>query len=407
VNNYRSWVDELPILIHFSRAMQRGLSPDQKIDWLQLCRSGGVGPQTFFKLLRRLGSARRALEELPRLAREAGGEERWRRCRRDEAEAELAAIAELDCALIAHGEPAYPPRLAEIADPPPVLIVRGRADLLAAPAVAVVGARNASANGRMLAHNLANELAAHGLLVVSGLARGIDGAAHEGALAANAPTIAVIASGVDVAYPGEHAELMERIAATGAVVSERPLGAVPQARHFPRRNRLISGLSLGIVVVEAAPQSGSLITARLAGEQGREVMAVPGSPLDPRHRGTNQLLRDGATLVESAADVIAALGPLAPDRPRLPALSAERRAARPSAERTTPAAPRLPPEPEADGADLLGRVCERLGPEPLLVDELIRQCQASTAEVQRALLELELDGRLERHPGNRVSLAAS
>jgi DNA processing protein len=290
------------------------------------------------------------------------------------------------------------------------LVVRGRDDLLAAPAVAVVGARNASANGRMLAHNLANELAAHGLLIVSGLARGIDAAAHEGALAAGAPTVAVIASGVDVAYPSEHAELMERIAATGAIVSERPLGAVPQARHFPRRNRLISGLSLGIVVVEAAPQSGSLITARLAAEQGREVMAVPGSPLDPRHRGTNQLLRDGATLVESAADVIAALGPLAPDRHRAtprPATGAETQAARPTAERKTPAPPQLPLEPGSNGADLLGRLCERLGPEPLLVDELIRQCQASTAEVQRALLELELDGRLERHPGNRVSLAAS
>jgi DNA processing protein len=390
--------------------MGQSLSRDQKIDWLQLCRSGGVGPQTFFKLLGRFGSAARALEELPRLAREAGGEERWRRCRRDEAEAELDAIAELGCALIGHGEPAYPQRLAEIADPPPVLIVRGDADLLAASAVAVVGARNASANGRMLAHNLANELTARGLLVVSGLARGIDAAAHEGALAAGAPTVAVIASGVDVAYPSENAELMERIAATGAIVSERPLGAVPQARHFPRRNRLISGLCLGIVVVEAAPQSGSLITARLAAEQGREVMAVPGSPLDPRHRGTNQLLRDGATLVESAADVIAALGPLAPDRrgpTARPAPGAQGQAFRPTTERKSPASARAPVEPTANGADLVGRLCERLGPEPLLVDELIRQCQASTAEVQRALLELELDGRLERHPGNRVSLSAS
>jgi DNA processing protein len=390
--------------------MEQSLSRDQQIDWLQLCRSGGIGPQTFFKLLGRFGSAGRALEELPRLAREAGGEERWQRCRRDDAEAELAAIAELGCALIAHGERAYPQRLAEIADPPPLLIVRGDADLLAAPAVAVVGARNASANGRMLAHHLAHELSAHGLLVVSGLARGIDAAAHEGALAVGAPTTAVIASGIEGAYPSENAELMERITASGAIVSERPLGAVPQARHFPRRNRLISGLSLGIVVVEAAPQSGSLITARLAAEQGREVMAVPGSPLDPRHRGTNQLLRDGATLVESAADVIAALGPLAPDRRRAtmrPAASPESQAARPAAGRKTPASRRQPQDSGADGTDLLGRLCERLGPEPLLVDELIRQCQASTAEVQRALLELELDGRLERHPGNRVSLAAS
>jgi DNA processing protein len=387
--------------------MGRALSRDEKIDWLQLCRSGGVGPQTFCKLLRRFGNARRALDELPRLAREAGGEDRWQRCRRDAAEAEFAAIAELGCALLAKGEAEYPERLAEIADPPPLLIVRGRAELLGQPAVAVVGARNASANGRMFAHGLARELAETGLVVVSGLARGIDTAAHEGALAAGAPTLAVIASGVDVAYPSENALLMEQIAQSGAIVSERPLGAVPQARHFPRRNRLISGLTLGVVVVEAAPNSGSLITARLAAEQGREVMAVPGSPLDPRHRGTNQLLRDGATLVESAADVLAALGPLVP--------APERRATRPAVTIATPATRRsearpraarsaLPLDPGTNGADLIGRVCERLGPEPLLVDELIRQCQASTAEVQRALMELELDGRLERHPGNRVSL---
>jgi DNA processing protein len=388
--------------------MGRALSRDEKIDWLQLCRSGGVGPQTFCKLLRRFGSARRALDELPRLAREAGGgEERWQRCRRDEAEAEFAAIAELGCALLAKDEAGYPKRLAEIADPPPLLIVRGRVELLAQPAVAVVGARNASANGRMFAHGLARALAEAGLVVVSGLARGIDTAAHEGALAAGAPTLAVIASGVDVAYPSENAELMEHIVQSGAVVSERPLGAVPQARHFPRRNRLISGLTLGVVVVEAAPQSGSLITARLAAEQGREVMAVPGSPLDPRHRGTNQLLRDGATLVESAADVITALGPLVPtpnQRPPRPAVPAAIPTTARAEARPRPAPSALPLVPAVDGADLIGRVCERLGPEPLQVDELIRQCQASTAEVQRALMELELDGRLERHPGNRVSL---
>jgi DNA processing protein len=381
--------------------MPRTLTNAEKLDWLQLCRSGGVGPRTFFKLLERYRSARKALEELPRLAREAGDEERWRRCRRDEAEAELQAILDLGCALIARGEPGYPERLAEIADPPPLLMVRGEVGLLEAPAVALVGARNASANGRRFAHNLAGELAAAGLLVVSGLARGIDAAAHDGALAAGAPTVAVIASGVDVAYPSEHAELMERIAERGAIVSERPLGAVPQARHFPRRNRLISGLSLGVVVVEAAPQSGSLITARLAAEQGREVMAVPGSPLDPRHRGTNQLLRDGATLVESADDVLAALGPFcaAPKRPS--SGPPEGRARRQSS--IAPPAP----NPQINGTDVLDQLCERLGPEPVLVDELIRQCRASTAEVQRALMELEVDGRLERHPGNRVSLAAS
>jgi DNA processing protein len=253
----------------------------------------------------------------------------------------------------------------------------------------------------MLARHLAHDLADSGLVVISGLARGIDTAAHEGALAGSGPTIAVIASGIDVPYPAENAPLMAQIGEAGAVVTERPLGAVPQARHFPRRNRLISGLSLGVVVVEAAPQSGSLITARLAAEQGREVMAVPGSPLDPRHRGTNQLLRDGATLVETADDVRAALGPLAPCPSRPLARPPEK-----AEPRRRPATSQLPLDPATNGADVTGRICERLGPEPLLVDELIRQCQASTAEVQRALMELELDGRLDRHPGNRVSLAA-
>ena len=250
----------------------------------------------------------------------------------------------------------------------------------------------------MLAKTLGQELAEAGLVVVSGLARGIDTAAHEGALAAGA-TVAVIASGIDVAYPPDNEALMAQIAASGAVVSERPPGAVPQARHFPRRNRIIAGLSLGIVVVEAAPQSGSLITARLAAEQGREVMAVPGSPLDPRHRGTNQLLRDGATLVESAADVRAALGSLGaiPAPVRRPSRRAPAASAPPSAR------PALAPPPQGD---LVGRLQERLGVEPLLVDELVRQCHATSSEVQQALLELELEGRIERHPGNRVSLAS-
>jgi DNA processing protein len=379
--------------------MAQILTAAEKLDWLQLARSGGVGPRTFFKLLERFGSARRAFEELPRLAREAGAEDQWRRCRRDEAEAELEALERLGCELIARDEAGYPARLAEIADPPPLLILRGRLELLAAAGVALVGARNASANGRMLARGMAGELAAGGLVVISGLARGIDTAAHEGALAAAGATVAVIASGIDVPYPEDNAELMARIAEAGAVITERPPGSIPQARHFPRRNRLISGLSLGVVVVEAAPNSGSLITARLAAEQGREVMAVPGSPLDPRHRGTNQLLRDGATLIETAADVRAALGPfqVAPKAPSKP------RPARGPAVKGPPSS--VPAVAPAPGGDLASRVRERLGPEPLLVDELIRQCHASTAEVQRALLELELDGRIERHPGNRVSLA--
>lgn len=373
------------------------LSESERIDWLQLGRSGGVGPRTFYKLLERFGTARRAYEELPRLMLAAGGE-RGRRCRRDEAEAELEALHALGAHLIARTEPEYPPRLAEIADPPPLLAVLGEPALLAAPAVAIVGARNASAHGRMLAKALGQELAEAGLVVVSGLARGIDTAAHEGALAAGA-TVAVIASGIDVAYPPDNAALMAQIAACGAVVSERPPGAVPQARHFPRRNRIIAGLSLGVVVVEAAPQSGSLITARLAAEQGREVMAVPGSPLDPRHRGTNQLLRDGATLVENAADVRAALGAL--DAIPVPIRRPSRRAPAACAPPSAPVAVAAPPP-----GDLVGRLQERLGVEPLLVDELIRQCHATSSEVQQALLELELEGRIERHPGNRVSLAS-
>jgi len=390
------------------------LDQTERLDWLQLCRSGGVGPRTFFKLVRRFGSARRAYQELPRLAREAGGEARWRRARRDEVEAELEALTRLGGRLVAWGEPDYPRFLAEIHDPPPLLALRGASEAIGEPGVAIVGARNASANGRVFAHHLAREAADAGFAVVSGLARGIDTAAHEGALAGGGLTVAVLASGVDVAYPPDNAGLLQRIIERGAVVSERPLGAEPQARHFPRRNRLIAGLCCGVVVVEAAPQSGSLITARLALEQGREVMAVPGSPLDPRHRGTNRLLREGATLVECAADVLAALGAIR--RPPPPCPTATAAAARPRAGAQGPAAPATTPEaaapPAAPGAQprcsdtLRLRVREHLGAEPLLVDELIRQCGAGAAQVQHALLELEIDGLIERHPGNRVSLAS-
>ncbi|HET6522110.1 MAG TPA: DNA-processing protein DprA, partial [Geminicoccaceae bacterium] len=312
--------------------MARPLSPAEKLDRLQLSRCGGVGPIGFAKLMQRFGTARRALAELPRLAREAGGGDRFRPCPRAEAEAEFEQLERRGWHLVALGEPAYPELLAAIEDAPPFLTVRGDPAALAGLGVGIVGARNASGNGRLFARRLAAELAGRGLVVVSGLARGIDTAAHEGALEpAGGATVAVIASGADVPYPEENAGLMERIAGTGgAVVSERPLGSEPQARHFPRRNRLISGLSRGIVVVEAAPGSGSLITARMAAEQGREVMAVPGSPLDPRHRGTNKLLRDGAALVEGAEDVLALLEPI------LAATRSPRR--RPARRREAPAA---------------------------------------------------------------------
>jgi DNA processing protein len=366
----------------------RELSASEKLDWLQLARSDGIGAMRFAKLLRRLGSARAALEALPRMI-EAGTAPEVRLCRRDHAKRELDAIAEAGATLLCGCEPRYPSILREVADPPPVLTVLGDPRQLAErPAVAIVGARNASGNGCLLARRIACDLASF-LTVVSGLARGIDTAVHRGALDGKGGTIAVIASGVDVPYPSENVALAAEIAQTGCVISERPLGAAPQARHFPRRNRIIAGLSLGVVVVEAAPNSGSLITARLAAEQGREVMAVPGTPLDPRHKGTNQLLRDGATLVESAADVLNAIGSLI-GAPRRPA---------PSASRVRPE-PAPSPQTEVAATPL----DQLLGPEPTGLDELLRQVGISVAEMQDALLDLELAGRLERHPGNRVSL---
>src|SRR6266699_6686911 len=284
----------------------RDLEPQERLDWLRLCRSESVGPVTFYALLRRFGSAATALDALPRLSRTAIA-----MSRRD-AERELAAIERLGGRLVCWGEPLYPSALAAVEDAPPVLTVLGRPEMLSrlllAPIVAVVGARNASANGRRLARELAAELGRGGLVVISGLARGIDAAAHLGGLETG--SVAVVAGGVDVVYPEENRGLYDALARDGAIVAELPLGTEPQARHFPRRNRIISGMALGVVVVEAAARSGSLITARLALEQGRDVFAVPGSPTDPRCRGSNDLLRHGATLTENAEDVLSQLGPL-------------------------------------------------------------------------------------------------
>jgi DNA processing protein len=346
-------------------------------------------------MLRRFGSARAALEALPRLARRSERSRTVTAVTRAEAEAELAALRHAGARLVCWGEPLYPGALAAVEDAPPILTVVGRAELLDRPMVAVVGARNASANGRRFARDLAAALGQGGIVVVSGLARGIDAAAHLGALASG--SVAVVAGGVDVVYPEENRGLHEAMARQGAIVAELPLGTEPQARHFPRRNRIISGMTLGVVVVEAAARSGSLITARLALEQGRDVFAVPGSPLDPRCRGSNDLLRHGATLTESAEDVLSQLGPLL-----------ERRAAPgplPSAH--TPATPSWPP---AGASEVIGDdagtelILERLGPTAVAVDELVRQCHLSAAVVATLLLELELAGRVERHPGNLVSL---
>jgi DNA processing protein len=351
-------------------------------------------------MLRRFGSARAALEALPRLARRGERSQTVAAVSRAEAEAELAALHRIGARLVCWGEPAYPSALAAIEDAPPTLTVLGEVELLRRPMIAVVGARNASANGRRVARELAAALGRAGIVVVSGLARGIDAAAHLGGLETG--SVAVVAGGVDVVYPEENRDLYEALAGRGAIVAELPFGTEPQARHFPRRNRIISGMTLGVVVVEAAARSGSLITARFALEQGREVFAVPGSPLDPRARGCNELLRHGATLTESADDVLLQLGPqlhrAEPIPPPTP--SPVPSPARGGGAGWGPAAPNEPIADEA-GVEL---ILERLGPTPVAVDELVRQCQMSAATVATLLLELELAGRVERHPGNAVSL---
>ncbi len=365
--------------------MSGRLTDEQRTDWLRLIRSENVGPRTFRALLNQYGGAAAALAALPGLAR-FGGRGSLRIPTRAEAETEIAAAAKIGVRLVALGEAEYPSRLREIDDAPPLLAIQGNGAVLAEPAVAIVGARNASAAGMRFAGELARGLGAAGFAIVSGLARGIDSAAHRASLSTG--TIAVLAGGHDKPYPPEHAELLEQIVATGAAVGEMPVGWEPRARDFPRRNRLIAGIALGAVIVEAAERSGSLITARLALEQGREVFAVPGSPLDPRTQGTNRLLKQGATLVTSVADVIDILTPIL-GRPMPPMREPDR------------------PEPaDQVGADdmLRKRVLELLGPTPVAVDDLVREARAPAGAVQIVLLELELAGRIERHGGGLVSL---
>jgi len=364
------------------------LNPQERLDWLRLIRTENVGPVTFHQLLQRHGSAAAALAALPELARR-GGRKNFAVWSREAAERELAAIHKLGAQLIAWGEPDYPPHLAPLDDAPPLITVLGRPDLLTRKSIALVGARNASAAGQRFAREMAFDLARAGFIVTSGLARGIDAAAHGGALAQG--TVAVVGGGVDVVYPEENRGLYDEIVEQGAVVAESPVGTVPQARHFPRRNRLISGMSVGVVVIEAALKSGSLITARFAAEQGREVFAVPGSPLDPRCRGTNDLIRNGATLVEGADDVLAALVGMGG---RIPVEAPRRRPGpRPQAET---------PPLQLDEAE--STVTGLLGPTPVPVDELLRRCHLSPSIIATVLLELELAGRLDRHPGGLVSL---
>jgi len=369
--------------------IRRALSDAERRDWLRLARTQNVGPVTFAQLVARFGSAKAALEELPRLSRRGGGEA-IAPVPIAAAEEELQRVAGFGGRMVASIEPDFPRALAALDPPPPIVAMAGHVTLFARETVAIVGARNASALGRRFAAQLARDLGSAGFVVVSGLARGIDAAAHEAALASG--TCAVIAGGIDVIYPPENADLYERIRSEGALVSEMPFGERPQARHFPRRNRLISGLSRGVVVVEAAEGSGSLITARFALEQNREVFAVPGSPLDPRAKGTNRLIREGATLVDSAEDVVAILKPMLGGDFDEPERGVDR----------------APPEGqmlEAEADRIRGLIEEALGPAPLEVDELIRLCRAPAAVVLTVLLEMELAGRAARHSGNRVSWA--
>ena len=359
------------------------LTDAQRIDWLRLIRSDHVGPRTFRSLVKHFGSARAALERLPELARRGGASRPARICSEEEARAELAASAGLGVHQVSPGEDGYPPRLAVLDDAPPLLGLRGLRDALMRPMIAIVGSRNASAAGLKFAGQLARDLSDAGFVIVSGLARGIDQAAHRASV--NGGTVAMLAGGHDKVYPPEHEDLLTAIVATGAAISEMPLGHVPRARDFPRRNRLISGAALGVVVVEAALRSGSLITARMAAEQGREVFAVPGSPLDPRAAGTNDLIKQGATLITEASEIIQAVEPIM-GRP---------------VELREPDEDPLASEPDASER---ARIIGLLGPTPVLLDDLIRMADASPAIVRTVLLELELAGRLDRQGGGLVSL---
>jgi DNA processing protein len=362
------------------------LTESQRIDWLRLIRSENVGPRTFRSLVNHFGSAREALTRLPDLARRGGASRPGRLCGEAEARDELAAAQRIGVGLLAPGEAGYPPHLTTIDDAPPLLGVRGNLDVMERPMIAIVGSRNASGAGHKFAQTLAHDLGDAGFIIASGLARGIDQAAHRASLTSG--TVAVLAGGHDRIYPSEHEDLLAALLKDGGAISEMPMGHVPRARDFPRRNRLISGVALGVVVVEAAHRSGSLITARIAAEQGREVFAVPGSPLDPRAAGTNDLIKQGAALITEASDVINAVRPIMRRPINLPAGEPDRGG----------------PEAEEPAASDRARIVGLLGPAPIGLDDLIRMADASPAIVRTVLLELELAGRLERHGGGLVSM---
>lgn len=363
------------------------LNDAQRLDWLRLIRSDNVGPRTFRSLINRYGSAREALARLPDLARRGGATGPARICTQADAEHELDASRKLGVSLLAPSEPGYPPWLALIDDAPPLLGVRGALEAFARPMIAIVGSRNASGAGLKFTQTLARDLGDAGFVVASGLARGIDQAAHRASMSSG--TVAVLAGGHDRIYPAEHEDLHAAIVTSeGGAISEMPLGHSPRARDFPRRNRLISGVALGVIIVEAAHRSGSLITARFAAEQGREVFAVPGSPLDPRAAGTNDLIKQGATLITEAADVINMVRPIMEQPIELPFNETDDDI----------------PDHDEPAPDDRVRIVSLLGPAPIGIDDLIRMAGTSAAVVRTVLLELELAGRLERHGGGLVSL---
>lgn len=367
-------------------AANDSLPERERLDRLRLIRTENVGPVTFRQLLARYRSATATLEALPDLARRGGRRRPLKVPTAADIDREITANRRAGARLLVLGDSGYPVRLAATSDAPPCLSVAGDPALLARSSVAVVGARNASLNGARFAGLLARAFGVAGFAVVSGLARGIDAAAHEGSLATG--TVAVLAGGIDVVYPPEHADLLRRIAESGAAVAEMPVGTVPQARHFPSRNRIIAGLSLGTVVVEAARRSGSLITARRALDQGREVFAVPGSPLDPRCSGCNALIQEGAALlVQEADDVLDVL-----------------RAVPPAVQAAGSLREDVAEFPAVETDDTARRlILDALGPEPVPVDELIRGCQLSAPIVATVLLEAELAGQIDRYPGNLVA----
>ncbi len=370
--------------------MTEALSQAEAFARIRLLRSPNIGPVSYRQLLARFGTAEAALEALPDLG--ARGKTAYRPAPTDRIEREIEGVRAAGARYLFHDQTDYPALLAELDSAPPIITCRGNLALASQPCVAMVGARNASAAAVKLARDFAAELAGQGFAVVSGLARGIDGACHEGAFP---HTIGVIASGIDIAYPPQHAELQERIASEGLLIAEQPPGTEPRGRHFPSRNRIIAGLASGTLVVEAAPKSGSLITARLAAEAGREVMAIPGSPLDTRSLGCNQLIRDGAVLVQTVEDVVELLESFT-GAPRSRFQVEEIGATFDYDELS-----KLE-WGEAKSADS-GDVAKLLTKAPIAVDELIRQSGASSAQVHMTLLELELAGDLERHSGGLVS----